>query len=628
MSQEPLYEVKRVLSPDAFRLTLANFLRLHDENVAQRDPAETQIFGYMNRYLCTEENSIKALTIVCEHSYTCLNYLEDFANYYSRTYTDYKKKCKRLHFFSKGFKKQDFEKMILNPKDELWKSYQGCIVVKPIPRGTIGVTYLNTYDHSETEGRGRGKFKERHYKCLTTHKINLFGRELSITTMPFKEQDGAVASCATTALWMAFQKTAEIFNSTAPSLSEITILAGGEEDGTGRIFPSKGLSTFQVLTAISKLKMTPLIEEFFDHATYFKCALHAYLKGDIPILLGLEGIEGERNTFNHLVTANGYRYTIDKYRIDSSRQLQLLSDRIAVFYVNDDQIGPFARTIIRTNDKTGKIEIETSWKKREKGDYTNKNIVASPGFIVVPLSSSIRVPFRDIYLCYLAISQLFTSFISQNFKKRNKTSYDIYITRSNLYKKERISEKESIYDNWEHLTRKRKDEKMKAIVTTSLPKYIWVIEAREDNSGKLLFDYIYDTVEMKYDSTPVAINIFHNDINKMLESYDETFQSSFNVNHHDFRNSILRDLIAAVRSNSKRMILEPFNEESDKSITEETADNKPTTDVSDKKDSSLSVATETLDKKHFMEPLQKRRPIVIDSKITIPHRHPTEEADH
>jgi len=194
------YIVKKTTTKEEFQKAFADFLHVEaPSDLAQSDPFETQIFGYMNRYLKTEDN--------CE---------------------------------------------------------------------------------------------ERYYKCLTKNTVNLFGKELTITTMPFKEQDGAVASCASTALWMAFQKTSEIFNSTAPSLSEITILAGGGEEGTGRIFPSKGLSTSQVLTAISKLRMTPYIEEFFYYndgiktTTYLKSELHAYLKGDIPVLLGMAGIKSCR----------------------------------------------------------------------------------------------------------------------------------------------------------------------------------------------------------------------------------------------------------------------------------------------------------------------------------------------
>ena len=624
---QPPYEVEQTLSSKEFASKLANFFRIHDKEFAQRDPEETQIFGYLNRYLKTETNSLKASTIVCEHSYTCLNYLEDYANYYSRTYTNYKKKCKRLHFFSEKFDKAKFEKMILNSSDDLWKSYLGCIVVKPIPRGGIGVTYLKTYAHSKTDSSiAHGKYAERYYKCLTTHSINLFGKELSVTTMPFKEQDGAVASCATTALWMAFQKTSELFGSTAPSLSEITILAGGEEEGTGRIFPSKGLSTFQLLTAISKLRMTPVIEEFFDHVSYFKGALHAYLKGDIPVLLGMEGIEGERNTFNHLVSANGYRYKTDKYNI-ASHKSQLLSDKIEVFYVNDDQIGPFSRAIIRSNNKTGKIEIETSWKKRNKGEFSDENIVASPGFIVVPLSSSIRVSFREIYISYIAISRLF-DFLSKDFESPIKTNYDIYIIRSNEYKENRLSEKESIFDNWSKTTSKEKEDKLKSIVTASLPKYIWVIEARDD-SGKLLFDYIYDTVEVKYDNTAIMINIFHDDVNHIIISYDSSIRFSFEIEYECFKKSLLRTLIVATKANTKRKALPPPEEEKEEQLKEEKTDSNLPQDTSAVVVDGESKAVDKTDEMHFKDDFTDRVPSREEQKKKrpLPPREPTQSID-
>ncbi|GHU90043.1 hypothetical protein FACS1894155_07870 [Bacteroidia bacterium] len=306
-----------------------------------------------------ETNGLGIGTIIRENDYTCLNYLDDYANYYARCYTLYEKHCRRIHFFSETFQEEYFSNMLQDPKHKTWKTYQGCMVIKPLPKGVFGITYLNTYQKQNAA-------KNRYYTCLSLKKINLFGHELEIETMPFKEQDGIVASCATTALWMAFQKTSELFNTKAPSLSEVTILAGDKTSNSGKIFPSKGLEVYQVCKAINNNGLISELRTDLANERYFKGYVYAYLKGNVPILLGLRFPSNEE----HLVTINGYRFG------QSSNEIKYISDKIERLYVHDDQIGPFTRLIINGNQNitikedgeniSYDYDLTTSWWKKEK----------------------------------------------------------------------------------------------------------------------------------------------------------------------------------------------------------------------------------------------------------------------
>jgi hypothetical protein len=117
-------------------------------------------FRYFANYLFYDDNGLNVKTIVVEEDYTCLTFLEDYVNYYAKCYTKYGKSCKRIHLFGEDFGKRTFQKMLYfegekqncklskNEKQysKLWKSYLGCIVIKPLPKGIIGVTYLKTYN--------------------------------------------------------------------------------------------------------------------------------------------------------------------------------------------------------------------------------------------------------------------------------------------------------------------------------------------------------------------------------------------------------------------------------------------------------------------------------------------------
>lgn len=474
-------------------------IRYETDNFIQKDISKTSLFRYLLNYLVLEHNGLNVKTIIRENKYTCLNYLDDYANYYARCYTQYEKHCRRIHFFSEVFTEKDFTEMLHNPQHSLWGKYEGCMVIKPLPKGIFGITYLNTY-------KNQNKEKNRYYTSLSHKKINLFGHELEIKTMPFKEQDGIVASCATTALWMAFQKTSELFNTKAPSLSEITILAGDKYLNSGKIFPSKGLEVNQVCKAINKIGLISELRTELFNENLFKGYVYAYLRGEIPVLLGLRFPSND----DHLVTINGYRFG------KSSKNIKNISDNIERLYVHDDQIGPFARLIINDRHdpdfKTDEVEsiynfdLTTSWWKKEKlHEWIKKNNFptetptfkksdfenAKPAYIIIPLAPTIKVTYEDIFE-----QQGFISFIMNFFTDIGKhLVWDIFLMKSNKYKKWLI-------DRFQQKNNKQ----FEYILQQSLPQYIWVIQAW--TGDKLLFDFIYDTIELNKTGQPVAINVY------------------------------------------------------------------------------------------------------------------------
>lgn len=453
----------------------------------QKSINKTPIFRYFLNYLKIEPDGLNIRTIVVEEHYTCQSYLEDYVNYYARCYTPYKKYCKRIHFFSTEFNADCFYKEMLQNSGGNWDGYKGCMVIKPQPKGVFGITYLNQYGNNESA--------KRHYTCLTQKKINLFGHEYIITTMPFMEQDGIVASCATTALWMAFQTAAGIFGVKAPSLSEITMLAG-DTDSTGKLFPSRKLELSQVCRAINNNGLISEIRTDLTSSAYFKQLIYSYAKGNIPILLNLKIEQFEEM---HLVTVRGYRFDENNNNTD----ITYTSDKINKIYVHDGQIGPFARISIVSPENNSNYDYELItpwWEQQELHEWIadsstktkdpKKNARAVPVSVVIPLAPEIKITYDEI----LEQQRIISFVMERHF--RNYFVWDVFLMKSNEYKKSLIEE---FHGN--------SNAQVRTILLQSLPKYIWVIQARLNNI--LVFDYIYDSIELNKSGQPFAINIYN-----------------------------------------------------------------------------------------------------------------------
>ena len=96
--------------------------------------------SYLKSYLKDQ----KVKTLIVEHDYIDHDYLEDYASYYVRCFSeDYKRTCTRIHFFTNTFKKEQLLECLAsfntNTKfhKDLDDSYLGFTVIKPLPLSVI-----------------------------------------------------------------------------------------------------------------------------------------------------------------------------------------------------------------------------------------------------------------------------------------------------------------------------------------------------------------------------------------------------------------------------------------------------------------------------------------------------------
>lgn len=450
-------------------------------------------FRYLTSYLFSDQDGLKVRTMIIENEYSSIPYMADYINYYAHCYADYPKTCRRIHFFKTPITEGEFEDMVINNAHEgNWKRYAGYIVVKPLPAGFIGATVLEPYSQKV----------DRWFNATKDYPINLFGKSLKINTLQYQEQDGIVGSCASAAAGFAFQKTSELFGTSMPSPSEITLLAGSDSHFSGKVFPNKEMTVEQICRAITA---TGLIAEIIDRPeylnddTWFNACAYAYLKSGIPLLLGMDV---EKNRRSHLITLTGYRFgkRTPIVKLHGKLKLDMLSDNIVKFYAHDDQLGPFTRLEV-IEDPARKQHFRTSyWKAKNDTKY----LKADPVTLLVPLKPSIKVFFDNI-----ADEAVVLSTLLKRPDMEIPYVWDIFLIKSNEYKKE-IRERLA--------TPETSGIAAQDVLFKSLPQYIWIIRAyyRDKATDHLLFDILYDAIDVNFQGNPYFANIFNESYLDML----------------------------------------------------------------------------------------------------------------
>jgi hypothetical protein len=456
-------------------------------------------YNYFLSYFSDE--GIGARTIVIEKKYVSKAFLSDYSNYYSTSFKDYHRFGKRLHFFNEAIDQEKFHSEILNAKSGfLQKHYLGYIVVKPLPESIIGATILKTYTD--------GDDKHRLYHAIREYEINLFGKDLTVESLAYQEQDTVVSACASMAIWNAFHKTAYTFQTALPSPSEITKLAGNLYFNTGRIFPNAGLDLTQIGKAIESVGLVSELRLAKSDNHFAKRFVYAYSKAGLPVLLFIEIFSLEKTADgeikktdtgetikgnslgHHLITVVGYSEKDEEPEL--KEEISLKADRIERFYAHDDQIGPFARIAL-----TNSTALETAW---TDGDKTGKyNLPGSIYAIIVPVYPKIRISFDDVLKKTTLIDTVLYELDAFQFE----TEWDIYLSDSNKYKSNVLKS-----DEFSAEVKER-------IAFTHYPRYIWVAQAYV--KGVLVFDMVFDSTDIARGFFALDFHLIDKDAKDLLK---------------------------------------------------------------------------------------------------------------
>ena len=373
---------------------------LLSKQILQEQETRT-LLPYLNRYL----EGIGARTAVIEHEYVDSDFLDDFARYYARCFSDYDRKCHRIHFFSIEYSDhitKDFDGFIcgkpLEGRDESYfqKSYLGFVIIRPLAASIIGRTCLKFYDDSRLpDGTWRC------YKVRRDVRVSFFGRELHVQCMPFLQQDSASAACATCALWSSFTITSDVFGDRHYCPGCITSMAMDHGLSISRCFPNSGLRIPDMAHAVRRIGLDPICRFYnFDGSpdqdktgdregelTELLGSIYAYAEARIPLILSGElRDEQNKNRGAHAVAINGYHLGTE-----SRGDLMFDSCKIDKLYVHDDQVGPSAKLVLQDSD----FSWLTQWENRTQED-SRKQWSFHVRNLLIPVYPKIRVEYADV----------------------------------------------------------------------------------------------------------------------------------------------------------------------------------------------------------------------------------------
>lgn len=517
-------------------------------------------YRYLKRFLGApvkgQHIALNAQTIIIERHYVSSSFVADYQAYYAGAHNPkYTKDCKRIHFFSapldrkltSSLRKKQILRFFIQqfanvtqgkrsrkrksklPKNPFWDSYLGFIIVRPLPTCIIGPSIFSIPIKSR-----------QRFPACRKYPVNLWGIRRKVYSLLFIEQDSTIGTCATAALFTAFNKLCEMFQIELPFQSEITLSAGPSKWKPNRIFPhTDGLNTEQIVKAIESIGLVaevlpPLSMEIVKYNNnHTKAFLYAYCRIGIPVILGLTQ-EKNDDPINHAVTITGYLLPTERHidiskfnnlvvhEIDASfkktkiehvqrdrfkneeksayKNLVLKSYFIDEFYVHDDQVGPFSRLCFEDRDR-----ITT-----ENEDIDGNKIYWNADTIIAPLHKSINIDFEKVLK---SISELNPWLHVLCTDWEDKIYWDIYLQFSNNYKQSLLEYEKYV-------------EKFGSILFANLPKFIWVAECYVENSH--VFDVILDSTEINYNFFALKV-VFFND------SFKQAMTKSVRISRSKFR---------------------------------------------------------------------------------------------
>ena len=435
--------------------------------------------GTRVKYLFDYLSHLQANTVIIEYDYTDRDYLEDYAAYYVRCFKDYRRRCKRLHFFSTAVTEDCFKNLVLgkidpSEEDRIRSAYVGFIVARPLPDKVIGRTVLKTYETDD----GR-----RHYTCTREYQPNLFGVDFKVRSLAYQEQDKVLAACATVSLWCAFHKCFDLFGTQRPTPSLIT-QAANQFTYASRPIPSHGLNINQVCNAIRSVGLEPEVFKI-KKDTQLISLCYAYLKMEIPVILAIS-ISGMPS--RHAVTITGFsllKERIRKAEIPSDGSFPTLALNIDAFFAHDDQIGPYARMVVKDSGTyqgfSYPLTFEGEWKL--KTDPSTKAQIY-PEYAIIPVYHKIRVTFVDIqkwtsrFHNALSYLKIFDAYAYSRISNKN-AHWDVFLTSVNCLKREYRRKKKDAY----------------GVLAEQCPKYIWRAILR--NKGATILEFLMDATDIE-----------------------------------------------------------------------------------------------------------------------------------
>lgn len=256
-----------------------------------------------------------AKAVAIERHYIDRDYRDTFSHYHSKRFNTPNSRTLRLHFFDRAVSRLD-----LMDSGVLQDAYCGYAVIRPTRPNSLGRTMLSPAKLPSLQGAMLRTCRER---------ITLQGTPLEIDAFPFISQDTDATVCAQSALWMLFRYfSTQYAHYREIRPFEITQLT--KDYSIGRLFPTHGLTDWQMGEACRQLGFAPMIYTRTGFGTSFDHLLYTHIESGVPVLA---------TTHDHVFVAVGHRS-------DFSRGLPVDQRVPSSFFctgylINDDNAIPY-----------------------------------------------------------------------------------------------------------------------------------------------------------------------------------------------------------------------------------------------------------------------------------------------
>jgi len=256
-----------------------------------------------------------ARSVAVERHYIDRDYRDTFSHFHSKRFNTPDSRTLRLHFFDRRVSRAE----LLDPT-AAQAAYCGYAVVRPTRPSSLGRTMISPHKIPELRGA---------MVRTCSEGVTLQGTLLHVDGFPFISQDTDATVCAQSALWMLFR----YFSTHYAHYREIRpfeITQLTKDYSIGRLFPTHGLTDWQMGEACRQLGFSPLIYTRTGFPASFDHLLYTYIESGVPVLAA---------TRDHVFVVLGHRS--DFSRVPPSDPRVPSSFCCTGYVINDDNRMPY-----------------------------------------------------------------------------------------------------------------------------------------------------------------------------------------------------------------------------------------------------------------------------------------------
>lgn len=367
---------------------------------------ETPSRAYLYDYL----SALNATAVIVEGHYIDRHYLDEYAEYYARSFHPPTSTwCQRLHFFE-GISDHDLEEKLAQAYEsvdqaerierELEDKYLGFVVRRPLVGAAMGRTVLRTYPADS----GR-----RHYEVVRPYRVHIAGLNLKVRGLAYQQQDRGAAVCASTALWSALQRVAYVNGHRTPTPRAVTRASQSPYPA------STGLDDIHMAMALSNLGYIADTFAPLDNRKLFRAKVTACLASHLPVILLIAkkvatGADGEV-LVGHAVTVTGYSEPPAVVDVPGPSPIRMRSGSLEVIYVHDDNLGSHAHYELFDSDELDDADHKKLMLRRGRSTVPNPPWWTVDEWSIegalVPKPDKLRLPIEDLLGHLFALRWMF-----------------------------------------------------------------------------------------------------------------------------------------------------------------------------------------------------------------------------